>query len=317
MKIVTKILLLVIASITIVMGVVSYLSVHQIEKMLHQQIDYLLANNLEFSEIKILESAESIRRTTEIVARRPEISKALFLQLSRGINQVLNEIVIIYPFYNYVLIVEPDGVIFAASTMDNQGNKIAGEQLLGRNFRENPLFSEPSLNATIMGNPGHDHFLSLIEINRGMSQWFITPVRKSDKLIGWVVISYNWQNEMFNLLVEITEQLTKVGTPIVEAILADESGKIVVGSKPAGEKFVPSPDQLWHEKQLTFGKTTMRMIISNNKSLIYQPIVQTRNLFLLIICIQRPFVSFRPLLHFTEGPFRKTGSATHRYTRTC
>jgi len=58
--------------------------------------------------------------------------------LSRGINRILNEMVDIYSYYNYVMVVEPNGDIFAVSTKDNQGHKIAGEQLLGLNFRQKP-----------------------------------------------------------------------------------------------------------------------------------------------------------------------------------
>ena len=88
MKIVSKILLLVIISSSLIMGGASYLSIQQTQEVVHQQIDHLLTTNLEFAETKIRETGEAIKRTTEIVVHNPAISKALFLQLSRGINQV-------------------------------------------------------------------------------------------------------------------------------------------------------------------------------------------------------------------------------------
>jgi len=283
MKIVPKILILVILSIALAMGSVSYLIIQNIQDAVHNQIDRLLITNLEFAKTKILEVTEDIKQTTEIVARHPEISKSLHLQVSRGINRILNEMVDIYPFYNYVMIVEPNGDIFAVSTRDSQGNKIAGEQLLGMNFRENPLFSEPTPQETALGKPGSDPFLLMIEMERGMSQWFITPVLHRGELMGWVVVSYDWQNELSSLLNDITRQLLAVGNPIIEAILVDENENIFVGAKSTEKRFMPSPDKVWKEKRLKFGNSTMRLIISNDKTKTYYPVIATRNFLLAII----------------------------------
>jgi len=307
MKIVSKILLLVIISITLVMGGVSYLIIQKTQEIVRNQIDRLLTTNLESVKTEILETIENVRQTTEIISHNPAIIKALFLQMSRGINQILNEMVRIYPYFNYILIVEPNGEIFAASTRDSKGNKIAGEQLLGLNFKENPLFSQPEttmeptvsqsfheiienpLNSdllthtTTIGNPGLDPYLSLIELESGISQWLITPAHKRDKLIGWVVVSCDWQNELSSLLADITDKLVAVGNPIVEAVLADSNGSIVASAKLTGNKFIPSPDKLWKKKQLTFGKSSMSLIIANDKAKTYQPVIKTRNLLIVII----------------------------------
>lgn len=283
MKIVPKILILVILSIALVMGSVSYLVVQKTQEVVYNQIDRLLTTNLEFAKTEILEITEDIKQTTEIVARHPAISKSLHLQLSRGINRILNEMVDIYPYYNYVMVVELNGDIFAVSTKDNQGHKIAGEQLLGRNFTKNPLYPEPPLNVTTTGNPGPDPFLQLIEMKGGISQWFITPVKKRGEIIGWVVVSYDWQKELSVLLADIAQKLLAGGNPTVEVILTDADGNIVVGAKSTGKKFVPSPDKIWKEKRLTFGNSTMSLIIANDKTKTMQPVVKTRNLLLFII----------------------------------
>ena len=283
MKIVSKILLLVIISITLVTGGVSYLIIQKTQEIVRNQIDHLLTTNLEFGKAKILRVADDIKKTTEIVAHNRAIIKSLFLQLSRGTSQILNEMVVIYPFYNYIMIVETDGNIFASSTRDNKGNKIAGEQLLGLNFSNNPLFCEPSPNKTTIGNPGPDPFLSLIEMGPRMSQWFITPVLKRGELIGWIVVSYNWQKELSALLADIMHQLKAVGNPTLDIVLTDETGDIVVSTKPSEKTFVPSPDKLWKKKQLTFGKSSISLIIANDKAKTYQPVIKTRNLLIVII----------------------------------
>jgi signal transduction histidine kinase len=283
MKIVTKILLLMVFSIAFVMGGVSYLIIKQTHKVVYNQIDRLITTNLEYAKDDILEITEDIKQATEVVARHPEISKSFYLQMSRGINRILNEMVVIYPFYNYIMIVEPNGEIFAASTRDGEGNKVAGEQLLGLNFRENTLFSEPSSHKTIIGNPGDDPFLSMIDLKSGLSQWFIAPVMRRGELMGWVVVSYDWQNEILALLDEITKHLIAVGNPTIEAVLTDENGNIVVSTGSTGKNFVPSPDKIWKEKLLTFGNTTMVMIIANDKTKTNEPVINTRNYLLTII----------------------------------
>jgi len=283
MKIVPKILFLMVLSIALVMGAVSYLIIKQTQEVVYNQIDRLLTTNMEFAKDEILEITEDIKQTTEIIARHPAVSESLYLQLSRGVNRVLNEMMIVYPFYNFAMIVEPGGEIFAVSTKDGKGNKIAGEQLLGLNFRDNPLFCEPSQHETTFGKPGTDPFLALIELEQGLSQWVITPVLKRGENIGWVVVSYDWQNELAVLLEEINKHLTEVGNPVVETILTDENGNVIVSLGSADKHFVSSPDKIWKELPLTFGNTNMKMIIANDKSKTNQPVISMRNYLLAII----------------------------------
>jgi len=136
---------------------------------------------------------------------------------------------------------------------------------------------------TITGDPGSDPFLSLIEMEGGMSQWFISPVLKRGDLIGWVVVSYDWQGELSAFLADITQQFLAVGTPIIEVILVNENGNIVVGAKSTEKRFRPSPDKVWKEKRLKFGNSTMRLIIANDKTKTNQPVIKTRNLLFYII----------------------------------
>ena len=69
-------------------------------------------------------------RTAQIIAS-PAISKALYLDMSMGINRILNDLVKIYPFYNYVMVVTPEGDVFAVNTNDSQGEKLAERGVAG------------------------------------------------------------------------------------------------------------------------------------------------------------------------------------------
>lgn len=291
MKLTTKILLLITISIFLVMGAGALLSVNQTQRIVYEQIDHLLTNNLEFAENKILETTLSIKRTTEIIARHPAISKSLFLQVSRGINRVLNETIIIYPFYNYILIAEPDGTVFASSTKDFQGNKIAGEQLLGRSIQDNALYRVPSPQETTIGSPGIDPFFNLLKGDnpspeKKISQWFITPVQKRGQLIGWVVLSYNWQDELSKVLSQIQQQLIAVEDPVLEVILTDQQENILVGRSSNHSKFIASENKLWKIKGITFGKKVLNIIISNDRYQMNAPVRENRNfMFMVMISI--------------------------------
>jgi len=106
---------------------------------------------------------------------------------------------------------------------------------------------------------------------------------KRGELLGWVVVSYNWQNELSALLADIIRELKAVGNPTLEALLTDENGNIIVSAGSIDKKFKPSSDKLWKDKQISFGTTTMKIVIANDKIKTNQPVIKTRNLLLYII----------------------------------
>ncbi|MGO9117536.1 MAG: PAS domain S-box protein [Desulfomonilaceae bacterium] len=291
MRLVSKIVLLVSLSLVVVMGVVSWLSLQRTEQVLHREIDNQLNSNLDFAAKTISQTSAEITRAAEIIADNPAISKSLFLEISTGINQILNKMVALYPFYNYILIVTPDGDIFAVNTDNKDGHKIAGEELLGLNVMQTPLFLSPPTTGTVIGDPGPDPFLPLLGIERGMSQWFATPVLKGRTLIGWVVVSYDWQEEISGLLRQISGDLASLGNPIIGAALIDEKGKVVVGPHQFQKEVVPSSDRIWKERQLSFGKTPLRLLIVNDKTKTNEPIRTMRNFFLSLCGVSALFLT--------------------------
>ncbi|MCP4352459.1 MAG: response regulator [Desulfobacterales bacterium] len=282
MKIIPKISITIIVGILIIMGGVSYFTSRQTQKVLRIQIDRLLAENLEHIEEKIVETSITIRHTTEILAKHPSVRKALSLEMSRGINRILNDQVQIYPFYNYILIIEPDGTIFAASTRDGKGKKIEGEQLLGRNINENVKPAEALISEIVSLTPGPDPFFQTIRLEQGISQWFIAPIHKTDETAGWIVVSYNWHREISLLLQKHADNLKEKGYKTIEIYLSTEKGD-VVACPLAKKNPIRSPDKIYRKKQIIFGKATMNLIMSNDKSEIYHPAAKIRNLQSLII----------------------------------
>jgi hypothetical protein len=98
MGIVQKVILLVSLSVAVVMGGVQYASICRTAKVAHSQLEDLLHLGLDFASQVVLERSQSVIRTSEIISHDPVISGSLFLQVSTGINQKLNEILSIYPY---------------------------------------------------------------------------------------------------------------------------------------------------------------------------------------------------------------------------
>ncbi len=284
MRITSKIVLLVSLSVAIVMGVVSWISVQQTEEALYKGIDNQLTSTLDLTAERLNRNSLAAKKTSEIIAHNPAISKALSLDVSVGVNQILNQMLDIYPFYNYIIIVTLDGDIFAVNTQDKKGDNIAGEELLGLNVMKTPLFlPPPTTPETIIGGPGPDPYLSLLGIKARTSQWFVAPVFKGPVPVGWVVLSYDWQDELSALLTHLRQDFMFLGNPVIDVALVDEKGKVVVSAHSFNEEFVQSPDQVWKEKQLSFGKATMKLIIASDRTKINEPITRIRNFFIGLI----------------------------------
>ena len=285
MKLLAKILLMVVVSISLTMGIVSYLSVEKTREVVNHEIEHLMSNNLAFAEAKILEENQNIRRTTEIITLHPALNKAFSQHASLGVNRVLNDLTAVYPYFHYILIVEPDGNIFASSTRDNQKNRIPGERLLGLNFRSNPLFPELISDKMTIGSPGTDPFLSIMGMKTELSQWFVAPIRKGDETIGWIVVAYKWKTEINRLLKQIFSQLKKTADPVVETLIIDEDQNIIASAQELGGTFHVSPKKLGMIKSIIFGQRPLRLIISFDRDQANQPVTQLTRLLLSISII--------------------------------
>jgi len=74
-----------------------YFGFKKTQQVMQQQINRLQLSNLELAAMEIKDADTYIKRTTEVIAQKSAISKALFLQINRGVNQQLNKSVRLYP----------------------------------------------------------------------------------------------------------------------------------------------------------------------------------------------------------------------------
>ncbi len=272
MKIATKILLMLAISIFIIIGLLTWFNIRVMKETMSEEIEDLLTSHLEFAAKTISQNSGDTKRTAEIIAHNPAISKALDLDVSVGTSRLLNELVKIYPFCNYILVVTPQGDVFAVNTNDKDGNKMAGEELLGSNVLGTPAFLYLLEHETLVPELAKDPLLPQFGIKPKLSEWYVTPVLKGSRIIGYVVISYDWQEELLSLLKSIRKDLLSQENPVIEVALVDDKGNVILGSGHEQKKLVPSSDLVWREKPLKFGNTTTNLVIASDRAKINEPV---------------------------------------------
>ena len=204
----------------IMMGV-AWLLLDKTETFFHHQVDQHLDDNLLVIETKLLGKRDEIKRICDVIANRTSIQKILHLGSSLGINQTLNKIMKIYPYFNYLLIVDKEGEIYAANTLNADGKKIYGELLLGLNVKSVMGYEKLLDNKPSIGIPSVDPYLSTMDLSSTQSLWFSAPVYRGRHLLGWVVISYNWYDQINTLLQQTKQHLLEQKDPVIELLLLD------------------------------------------------------------------------------------------------
>jgi len=285
MKLVNKIILLVITSVVTIMGVISIITSWQTQEIVIDQIDQTLNAELGVVANEIVHINKSIERAANVIAHNRSIIRALDVGVSRGVNQLLNDLIVIYPFFNYAVVTDANGDVFAASTKDSSGKKVNGEQVLGLNVKDNPLYLMPSSEKITVGEPAHDPYLSWMGQEKGATQWFIASIKKGGRQTGLIILSYNWQEELSGLLKMISDSLIAAGSPVVTVALTDSNGDVIVGSSSGRSNL--SLDGLIQSKKtpLTFGPRTLNLVIANDRDKINLPVANARNLLLIMIAL--------------------------------
>jgi len=281
MRLISKILVLLMLSVFVIMITVGLFIRRETKKIVTMEVDHQLQQNIGFIETLIKKEAEFTEKSIVIHTHHPAIGKALHQQKSGGVNRVLNDLVSIYPYYHYVLIVTLGGEIFATNTIDGKGGVIKGEQLLGQNFKDNPLFVTTQADRMVKGAPGRDPFLSILGIDKQLSQWFLCPVIQGGELVGWAVFAYDWKDNMERQLAQIEKHLQDVGFPVTEVLITDDQEKILVDLHNMEKTvFRPSPQKIWHKESIA---ANLNIIISGDRAKLLAGVARTEYLLIILV----------------------------------
>ena len=228
MKLAPKITLIGILTVGLIMGVTGYFVVSSIGTEMSESLSNRLAGDASFAKSRVAINKRQTASITRVISKIRDIPRALDLYESRGINQLLNDQIEIYPFINFILVIENDGSIFSVSTRDSQGNKNQGEQLLSKAVRDHPMFPVESTELVRQGNVGVDPFLSIIGASKKYTQWFASDVVKRGRVIGQVVISVDWSKQYSELAENIVNELQATQNPIKSVSITNKQGEIIV-----------------------------------------------------------------------------------------
>jgi len=301
MKLHLKLLIFGSIIISLALGAMGYFVIEKTSENLHSQISKQLEGNIKLGISKLQESEAELTNITQVVAHNRNIKKALHLLESRGISQIINDLIGIYPFLNYIIVAEPDGTIFSTSTVDHEGNKIAGEELLLENIKSNNLFSQPSHEAVSISHHGEDNFLKLLQFTSSRdSQWYGAKVVKRGHVIGQVTLSIDWQTKYNSLLSSIKKQLYETDKSIDHILLVDQNNMIQAASATPlsttmlynkSRFFSPSRSQIWKSEAINFGNKTLNLTIIVNRDLLFAPIKETKKDVILISVLSAIFLA--------------------------
>ena len=301
MKLHLKLLIFGSIIISLALGAMGYFVIEKTSENLHSQISKQLEGNIKLGLSKLHETEIALTNITQVIAHNRNIKKALHLLESRGTSQIINDLIGIYPFLNYIIIAEPDGTIFSSSTIDHDGKKIAGEELLLENIKTNKLFTAPSQGVVSISDHGQDNFLKLLQFNTSKdSQWYSAEVVKRGQVIGQIALSIDWQTKYNTLLSSIKNQLYETDTSIDHIFLVDQNNLIQASSATQFPRnqlanknslFSPSPAQIWKSEAVNFGNKTLNLTIVANRDLLFAPIKETKNNVILISIVSAIFLA--------------------------
>ena len=285
MKLLSKLVILGIVSVGLAMGSTGYFVISDINKGMSLRLSNRLAGDTRFAAARIIDKRDQIGAITQIVAQAREIRKALVLFENRGVSQILNDQIAVYPFINYILVTELDGTVFAASTGDGNRQRLNGEQLLSKQVKDNPMYafdSEGDDNALLMGSVGIDPYLDIIGLEKEYSQWYSMDIQKKGETIGRVILSVDWSGIHTKLLDTIFEELIQTGNPIDSVFITELNGRVicsnsVIGDGPThpssvNENYILTDQKMIDKVALDLGVYNYTVIVSYDKYKALKPI---------------------------------------------
>ena len=245
MKLVTKLILFGCLTVISVFAITGYYLQVQLKNYIFEIQSTHLDGNLELAKSKLADRQKDNFAILEIAARNRALRKALDLFDNRGISQIMNDLPHVYEFINYVLITEPDGAVFSASTSNYHQEKVNGERLLLLNVAQHPLFLKAQNKDHFVSKVGVDPYLKTMDINQKHSQWLVSKVEKRGEFIGWIILSINWNLVHTAELSRLVDELNNTGSHVTGMYIVAGDNTILVHSQgenssnqSANEKFV-------------------------------------------------------------------------------
>jgi len=261
--------------VALTMLVTSYLTLNRIRSAMLNTVEQSLEANAESAINNVNLSKQKISEIARALSRNRLIIKALDLFDSRGVNQILNNLIEIYPFINYIAVSDSDGGVFAVSTRDSTGRKLAGEQLLLKQIKDNPLFANTVSQQVNIGSYGQDDWSKLLGLDLGLSQWFSASISKRGLVIGWIIIAIDWESVHRTILQSVVSRLVATNNPVIDAYFSNQDGNVLVSTvnDPTFDQNIELNNQtIRTSRSIDYGNASTQFIIRYDRSKVWSPI---------------------------------------------
>lgn len=226
------------------------------ERTIRYNAHQSLSGSLELTEGIIDGYNQKVTSIANLNSQNRRVIKALDLGINRGVAQELNDSIKNSQFVNYIFIIDYDGYVFSTSTVNYQQDKFFGEQWLYENLLERSMFRPLFIRDTVISTPGIDPFLANTEV---ISQWVVSPIFFREQVIGWTLISFDWQTSMNDLLDATLLRLENAFYPVTQIKLYDELSNI--DPVTVGNDSLPK-EPLSAEKDMFFGQANYLLSVT-------------------------------------------------------
>ena len=254
-----------------------------------------LNNQLNSVVLQLENKHQEIENIGSIISSEPTITRSLNQYSSRGISQAINRLVSIYPFFHYVILIDKDGEVFAATTRDSQGNRIPGENLLGVTTKNIPLLAENMHEQISTVMPSEDSWLTDLGLPLSRTQWFISPVKYQQEVIGWVLVSYDWEAQVMELLDASGKNIQRAGMPIVGLQIHNTEQLLL--ETVVQDKSASNIDILSASREIGAIENDLKMVLEFNREEVFSFVKKASRLMLVLFLITAALIFF--VLHIS------------------
>jgi PAS domain S-box-containing protein len=324
MKLIPKVITTCVFIAILVVGSLGYFVFSSLKYERLQTIERGMSGDVSFIVSHLEDNQRKITDITKIIARNRQVKKALSLFENRGVSQELNDLIEVYPFINYILVVELDGTIFSSSTRDGNKKKLNGEDLLLKNIKQHSLYVQPEHSLVKVSSIGQDEYLPLIGIDEDISQWYSVNIVKRGKVIGELVISIEWRQIVIQLLDMDISKLATSNSSLIGAIIKNKVNNTIIARYHQSDSVVTKHEEnttyksisneLSSQRKLMAGKTELTSLLIFDRN-IEMKIIQSLGINILwvsLLCV----IAMSILLYLLLGKILLSRiEKLHRFTK--
>ncbi|MCL9783049.1 response regulator [Vibrio sp. S4M6] len=224
------------SSIMLIMSLITFTMTHkEIEKSVHQQLN----GTLELLSTILKEQNLAMASINETTARNQDLPALVNYHNLNGLTKMLDRVVHEYPAMNYILVVGYNGNVLSRSTIHPQPSRNNKLSEL-RNVESSPKLAALLKDHTVSSMPGQDDWLPA-STTKEISQWIVSPIKANNRLVGWVIASYNWKKSYQDLIEKSLNQLKSAYLPVSNITLQTRTNKpllLSADNQPTQEKMV-------------------------------------------------------------------------------